>query len=127
MFFFAKKGVRFDPDLPATLRLEFAKSNTKVQKPKHPTQNPLAAATQQYIQIPRMYSFSYKHHLQQSHSFSEELGAAFFPTEAWGQPLTFDLGPAGLHHPALLHTAIHGPPMVCKSSFLSSKYLLKPQ
>lgn len=28
------KGVRFDPDLPQTLRLEFAKSNTKVQKPK---------------------------------------------------------------------------------------------
>ncbi len=27
-------GVRFDPDLPQTLRLEFAKSNTKVQKPK---------------------------------------------------------------------------------------------
>lgn len=44
--------------------------------------------------------------------FAEELGAAFFPTEAWGQPLTFDLGPAGLHHPALLHTALHGPPMV---------------
>jgi hypothetical protein len=42
----------------------------------------------------------------------EELGAAFFPTEAWGQPLTFDLGPAGLHHPALIHTALHGPPMV---------------
>jgi hypothetical protein len=86
-------GVRFDPDLPATLRLEFAKSNTKVQKPKHPSQNPLAAATQQFIQIP------------------QELGAAFFPTEAWGQPLTFDLGPAGLHHPALLHTALHGPHM----------------
>ncbi len=29
-----RKGVRFDPDLPQTLRLEFAKSNTKVQKPK---------------------------------------------------------------------------------------------
>ncbi|CAF3581150.1 unnamed protein product [Adineta steineri] len=86
-------GVRFDPDLPATLRLEFAKSNTKVQKPKHPTQNSLSAQTQQYIQIP------------------QELGAAFFPTEAWGQPLTFDLGPAGLHHPALLHTTLHGPPM----------------
>lgn len=86
-------GVRFDPDLPATLRLEFAKSNTKVQKPKHQTPVPLTAATQQFIQIP------------------QELGTAFFPTEAWGQPLAFDLGPAGLHHPALLHTAIHGPPM----------------
>ncbi|CAF4091313.1 unnamed protein product [Rotaria socialis] len=92
-------GVRFDPDLPATLRLEFAKSNTKVQKPKHPNQNQLTAATQQFIQIP------------------QELGAAFFPTEAWGQPLTFDLGPAGLHHPALLHTALHGPPMVSCLSF----------
>jgi len=86
-------GVRFDPDLPATLRLEFAKSNTKVQKPKHPNQTQLTAATQQFIQIP------------------QELGAAFFPTEAWGQPLTFDLATAGLHHPALLHTALHGPHM----------------
>ncbi|CAF2975959.1 unnamed protein product [Rotaria sp. Silwood2] len=86
-------GVRFDPDLPATLRLEFAKSNTKVQKPKHPTQNPLTAATQQFIQIP------------------QELSAAFFPTDTWGQPLAFDLASAGLHHPALLHTALHGPPM----------------
>ncbi|CAF0898447.1 unnamed protein product [Didymodactylos carnosus] len=81
-------GVRFDPDLPATLRLEFAKSNTKVQKPKHPHTNALSAA-QQFIQIP------------------QDLGATFFPTEAWGQPLTFDLGPAGLHHPALL--GLHGP------------------
>ncbi|XP_075245114.1 uncharacterized protein LOC142339193 isoform X2 [Convolutriloba macropyga] len=48
------QGVRFDPDLPQTLRLEFAKSNTKVQKPKQNSQlnpnallNPamLAAAT----------------------------------------------------------------------------------
>lgn len=54
---FHVKGVRFDPDLPATLRLEFAKSNTKVQKPKHPTQNPLTATTQQYIQIPRKCHF----------------------------------------------------------------------
>ncbi len=47
------KGVRFDPDLPATLRLEFAKSNTKVQKPKHSNQTSLTHATQQFIQIPR--------------------------------------------------------------------------
>ena len=117
-FVFGIQGVRFDPDLPATLRLEFAKSNTKVQKPKHATQNPLQnAATQQYIQIPRMFLFHLlikKHFCIFFFSFCplEELGAAFFPTEAWGQPLTFDLGPAGLHHPALLHTALHGPPMV---------------
>lgn len=45
------QGTRFDPDLPQVLRLEFAKSNTKVTKPKNtngmpqPTQNsPHAAA-----------------------------------------------------------------------------------
>lgn len=27
------KGVRFDPDVSQTLRLEFARSNTKVSKP----------------------------------------------------------------------------------------------
>ncbi|XP_071140165.1 U1 small nuclear ribonucleoprotein A-like isoform X7 [Mytilus edulis] len=37
------QGVRFDPDLPQTLRLEFAKSNTKVTKPKQ--QSPQPAAT----------------------------------------------------------------------------------
>lgn len=41
MYFF--QGVRFDPDLPQTLRLEFAKSNTKVTKPKQ--QSPQLAAT----------------------------------------------------------------------------------
>ncbi|XP_063718254.1 uncharacterized protein LOC134845253 isoform X3 [Symsagittifera roscoffensis] len=35
------QGVRFDPDLPQTLRLEFAKSNTKVQKPKQHQQHQL--------------------------------------------------------------------------------------
>jgi len=29
-----RQGIRFDPDLPQTLRLEFAKTNTKVVKPK---------------------------------------------------------------------------------------------
>lgn len=39
-----QQGVRFDPDLPQTIRLEFAKSNTKVSKPKQ--QSPAAAVTQ---------------------------------------------------------------------------------
>jgi len=34
-----QQGVRFDPDLPQTLRLEFAKSNTKVTKPKTSNNN----------------------------------------------------------------------------------------
>lgn len=37
--FFCFQGVRFDPDLPQTLRLEFAKSNTKVTKPKNNNNN----------------------------------------------------------------------------------------
>lgn len=36
-------GVRFDPDLPQTIRLEFAKSNTKVSKPKQQSSPPAAA------------------------------------------------------------------------------------
>jgi len=40
-----KKGVRFDPDIPQTIRLEFAKSNTKVSKPKQQNNSsPPAAA-----------------------------------------------------------------------------------
>lgn len=39
---FLQQGVRFDPDMPQTIRLEFAKSNTKVSKPK---QQAAAAAT----------------------------------------------------------------------------------
>lgn len=37
-----QQGVRFDPDMPQTIRLEFAKSNTKVSKPKQ--QSPPTAA-----------------------------------------------------------------------------------
>ncbi|XP_055344454.1 uncharacterized protein LOC129592439 [Paramacrobiotus metropolitanus] len=39
------QGIRFDPDAPQTLRLEFAKSNTKVPKPKAPTATVLAPPT----------------------------------------------------------------------------------
>lgn len=38
LLFLWQQGVRFDPDMPQTIRLEFAKSNTKVSKPK-PTTN----------------------------------------------------------------------------------------
>lgn len=33
-FFFLPKGIRFDPEIPQTLRLEFAKANTKMAKNK---------------------------------------------------------------------------------------------
>lgn len=35
-----QSGVRFDPDLPQTIRLEFARSNTKVSKPKQKASPP---------------------------------------------------------------------------------------
>ncbi|XP_063437745.1 uncharacterized protein LOC134718859 isoform X5 [Mytilus trossulus] len=91
------QGVRFDPDLPQTLRLEFAKSNTKVTKPKQ--QSPQPAAT-----LP-----TFIHPLT-----GQELGAAFIPgaPEAWApHPLAAypELNPnaAAIHHTALIqHPAL---------------------
>lgn len=40
-----QQGVRFDPDMPQTIRLEFAKSNTKVSKPKQAAQPPNSVST----------------------------------------------------------------------------------
>merc|ERR1739838_1127771 len=40
-----QQGVRFDPDLPQTIRLEFAKSNTKVSKPEQVV-NPASSISQ---------------------------------------------------------------------------------
>lgn len=85
------QGVRFDPDLPQTLRLEFAKSNTKVTKPKQQSPQPTAAHPPTMI-----------------HPITgQELGPAFFPgvPEAWAaHPLAAyaDLNPAALHHPTTL-------------------------
>uniref|UniRef100_A0A0B6Z9K5 RRM domain-containing protein n=1 Tax=Arion vulgaris TaxID=1028688 RepID=A0A0B6Z9K5_9EUPU len=56
------QGVRFDPDLPQTLRLEFAKSNTKVTKPKQASPQPVATTPTTIL-----------------HPITgQELGAAFF-------------------------------------------------
>ncbi|XP_055872883.1 protein couch potato-like isoform X15 [Biomphalaria glabrata] len=91
------QGVRFDPDLPQTLRLEFAKSNTKVTKPKQASPQPAATHPTTII-----------------HPITgQELGAAFFPggPEAWATAPTLapfpELAPApppgaGLPHPALI-------------------------
>jgi hypothetical protein len=48
-------GVKFDPDLPQTLRLEFARSNTKMTKPRqlfspaHATVHPAFTSAAAYI------------------------------------------------------------------------------
>uniref|UniRef100_A0A8W8NMH5 RRM domain-containing protein n=1 Tax=Magallana gigas TaxID=29159 RepID=A0A8W8NMH5_MAGGI len=91
------QGVRFDPDLPQTLRLEFAKSNTKVTKPKQ--QSPQPAATHPTLIHPIT---------------GQELSAAFFPgaTETWApHPLAaypeLAAPTAALHHHALIqHPAL---------------------
>nr|XP_045614048.1 U1 small nuclear ribonucleoprotein A-like isoform X3 [Procambarus clarkii] len=91
-----QQGVRFDPDMPQTIRLEFAKSNTKVSKPKQ--QSPPAAAP----------------HPTLVHPFTGQLNPAFFPgaPDVWPpHPLAYTAelpgAAAGLqHHPALF-PALH--------------------
>ncbi|KAL5020402.1 hypothetical protein ScPMuIL_003294 [Solemya velum] len=109
------QGVRFDPDLPQTLRLEFAKSNTKVTKPKQ--QSPQPAATHPTLVHPLT---------------GQELGAAFFPggPEAWA-PHSFaaypELAPTALHHTALIqHPALAQVPMRVSSFFLHCHTMAPP-
>lgn len=89
-----QQGVRFDPDLPQTIRLEFAKSNTKVSKPKQ--QSPPAAAT----------------HPTLLHPLAGQIGAALLPATHDGWPhlsLSYAEVPVStaLHSAALMHPALH--------------------
>ncbi|XP_050578827.1 protein couch potato-like isoform X5 [Bombus affinis] len=88
------QGVRFDPDMPQTIRLEFAKSNTKVSKPKQPA---AAAATS---------------HPALMHPLTGHLGSPFFPggPELWHHPLAYSTAgelPGTLQHATLVHPALH--------------------
>ncbi|XP_055850615.1 protein couch potato [Episyrphus balteatus] len=93
-----QQGVRFDPDMPQTIRLEFAKSNTKVSKPK-PQPNTATTAS----------------HPALMHPLTGHLGGPFFPggPELWHHPLAYsaaaaDLpGAAALQHATLVHPALH--------------------
>ncbi|GLV31669.1 couch potato [Carabus blaptoides fortunei] len=90
-----QQGVRFDPDMPQTIRLEFAKSNTKVSKPKQQAAN--AANT----------------HPTLMHPLTGHLGTPFFPggPELWHHPLAYstaaELPGAALQHATLVHPALH--------------------
>ncbi|XP_055643828.1 protein couch potato [Toxorhynchites rutilus septentrionalis] len=94
-----QQGVRFDPDMPQTIRLEFAKSNTKVSKPK-PQPNTAATAAHPALMHP----------LTAGH-----LGTPFFPGghELWHHPLAFSAAAAdlpsaaALQHATLVHPALH--------------------
>ncbi|ESO90845.1 hypothetical protein LOTGIDRAFT_122701, partial [Lottia gigantea] len=107
------QGVRFDPDLPQTLRLEFAKSNTKVTKPKQ--QSPQPAATHPTI----------------IHPLTGQLCPAIFPScpEGW-TPHPLAAYPelthtAALHHTALLqHPALTQLPV--RVSFIQPTALIGP-
>lgn len=98
-----QQGVRFDPDMPQTIRLEFAKSNTKVSKPKQPA---AAAATS---------------HPALMHPLTGPLGSPFFPSgpELWHHPLAYSTAgelPGTLQHATLVHPALH--PQVPVRSYL---------
>ncbi|KAI2810308.1 RNA-binding protein with multiple splicing 2, partial [Blomia tropicalis] len=90
-----QQGIRFDPDLPQTIRLEFAKSNTKVNKPKQPS--PTAPTS--------------SHPALAMHPLTGlDLGAALFSGahDSWApHPLSFPDMTSALHSHALVHPALH--------------------
>ncbi|GFU20892.1 protein couch potato [Nephila pilipes] len=89
-----QQGVRFDPDLPQTIRLEFAKSNTKVSKPKQPS--PPAAPTHPGLLHPIT---------------GQEMGALLPAVpDGWPHhPLSYTEVPVStaLHSAAIVHPALH--------------------
>ncbi|XP_073955745.1 RNA-binding protein [Choristoneura fumiferana] len=86
-----QQGVRFDPDMPQTIRLEFAKSNTKVSKPKPAVATAAPAA-----------------HPALMHPLTGHLASPFFPGggELWHHPLAYGGELPALSH-GLVHPAIH--------------------
>lgn len=95
------QGVRFDPDMPQTIRLEFAKSNTKVSKPKPAVATAAPAA-----------------HPALMHPLTGHLASPFFPGggELWHHPLAYGGELPTLSH-GLVHPAIH-PQMAPVRSYL---------
>ncbi|XP_050306445.1 uncharacterized protein LOC126743407 isoform X3 [Anthonomus grandis grandis] len=107
-----QQGVRFDPDMPQTIRLEFAKSNTKVSKPKQQAAN--SANTHPTLMHPLTGPF-----------YISDLGTPFFPggPELWHHPLAYSAaaaaaaaaelpGAAALQHATLVHPALHPQPSI---------------
>ncbi|CAG9787802.1 unnamed protein product [Diatraea saccharalis] len=97
-----QQGVRFDPDMPQTIRLEFAKSNTKVSKPKPAVATAAPAA-----------------HPALMHPLTGHLASPFFPgggAELWHHPLAYGGELPALSH-GLVHPAIH-PQMAPVRSYL---------
>ena len=100
------QGVRFDPDLPQTIRLEFARSNTKVSKPRLQSSPPIAQTHPALAVHPH-------------------LGALLQPGEGWPHPFSYaeilppQFSPHFVHpmsHVAL--QAMHGPPVTTTDTSL---------
>jgi len=93
-----QQGVRFDPDLPQTIRLEFAKSNTKVSKPKQ--QGPTITTTT-ITQPPLVHPLT-----------GQAISPAFIHgADLWHHPFTYAGATAEQQlqlqqHAALLHPAL---------------------
>lgn len=105
-----QQGVRFDPDLPQTIRLEFAKSNTKVSKPKQPSPSSAAAAAAAAVAVSQA---PLVHPLTGRLVFSEALSPAFIhgAADLWSHPSFGAYGATAeqqlqLHQQALLHPAL---------------------
>lgn len=109
-----QQGVRFDPDLPQTIRLEFAKSNTKVSKPKQPSPSSAAAAAAAAAvsQAPLVHPLT--GHLTNAgayHFQKQALSPAFIhgAADLWSHPLAYGATAEQqlqLHQQALLHPAL---------------------
>jgi len=100
-----QQGVRFDPDLPQTIRLEFAKSNTKVSKPKQPSPSSAAAAAAAAAAVSQAHS-PLVHPLT-----GQALSPAFIhgAADLWSHPLAYGATAEQqlqLHQQALLHPAL---------------------
>ncbi|CAG2110782.1 unnamed protein product, partial [Medioppia subpectinata] len=98
-----QQGIRFDPDLPQTIRLEFAKSNTKVSKPKQQS-SPPALATHPAMAMHPLTGL--------------ELGAALFSGahDGWAHhPLSFTEMPSAFNQ-HVIHPALHAqlPPQLAQ-------------
>ncbi|KAL1505302.1 hypothetical protein ABEB36_004897 [Hypothenemus hampei] len=105
--------------MPQTIRLEFAKSNTKVSKPKQQAAN--SANTHPTLMHPLTGHCSLRCcQFIHNHVYVADLGAPFFPggPELWHHPLAYSAaaaaaaaaelpGAAALQHATLVHPALH--------------------
>jgi len=109
-----QQGVRFDPDLPQTIRLEFAKSNTKVSKPKQPSPSSAAAAAAAAAAVSQAHSPLVHPLTGRGFFVSEALSPAFMHggADLWSHPSMSAYGATAeqqlqlqlqLHQQALLH------------------------